>query len=85
VTAPAQAEQSHRGSDHYVASTVVYTLDDSSHANPEGVASDGRYFYVGATGDGTIYRGTLGDHTLHTFIAGVPGSRSAVGLRGSPS
>jgi hypothetical protein len=81
VTAPAQAEQSHRGSDHPVASTVVYTLDDSSHANPEGVAWDGHYFYVGATGDGTIYRGTLGDHTVHTFIAGVPGSRSAVGLK----
>jgi Cu-Zn family superoxide dismutase len=40
-----------------------------------------RRFYVGATGDGTIYRGTLGDHTVHTFIAGVPGSRSAVGLK----
>src|SRR5947207_7050446 len=78
VSAPARAEQSHQGNDHDVASTVVYTLDDSSHANPEGVAWDGRFCYVGATGDGTIYRGTLGDPTVHTFIPGVLGSRSAV-------
>jgi Cu-Zn family superoxide dismutase len=60
---------------------VVYTLDDSSHGNPEGIAWDGRHFYVGAIGDGTIYRGTLGDRTVHTFIQGVPGERAAVGLK----
>jgi sugar lactone lactonase YvrE len=60
----------------------VYTLDDSSHGNPEGVAWDGRFFYVGATGDGTIYRGTLGDPTVHTFIPGVAG-RASIGLKTS--
>jgi hypothetical protein len=60
--------------------TEVFTLDDSSHGNPEGVASDGRFFYVGATGDGTIYRGSLGDPTVHTLIPGVAG-RAAVGMK----
>jgi hypothetical protein len=60
--------------------SVVYTLDDSTHGNPEGVAWDGRHFYVGATGDGTIYRGTLGDRTVHTFIAGATG-RVSVGMK----
>jgi Cu-Zn family superoxide dismutase len=59
---------------------VVYTLDDSTHGNPEGVAWDHRHFYVGATGDGTIYRGTLGDRTVHTFIPGAAG-RVSVGLK----
>jgi Cu-Zn family superoxide dismutase len=59
---------------------MVYALDDSTHGNPEGVAWDGHYFYVGAVGDGTIYRGTLGDATLHTFIPGVAG-RVSVGLK----
>ncbi len=74
--APAGAQLARRAP----AATVVYTLDDSSHGNPEGVAWDGRFFYVGATGDGTIYRGTLGDPTVHTFIAGASG-RAAVGLK----
>lgn len=60
--------------------SVLYTLDDSSHGNPEGVAWDGRHFYVGATGDGTIYRGTLRDRTVHTFIPGVTG-RASVGMK----
>jgi Cu-Zn family superoxide dismutase len=81
VGGTAIAEQSNGIDDHEAARTVVYTLDDSSHGNPEGVAWDGRYFYVGATADGTIYRGTLGDRTVHTFIAGLPGQRAAVGLK----
>ncbi len=82
VSAPAQAAQNHRtGHGHAAAAnTRVYTLDDSTHGNPEGVAWDGRFFYVGATGDGTIYRGKLGDPTVHTFIPGVAG-RAAVGLK----
>lgn len=80
ASAPAIADRGHgRGHDD-AASTLVFTLDDSTHGNPEGVASDGRLFYVGATGDGTIYRGTLEDPTLHTFIPGVAG-RAAVGLK----
>src|SRR5437879_495982 len=75
-SAPASADRSNHGA----VGTVVYTLDDSSHGNPEGVAWDGRHFYVGATGDGTIYRGRLGDPTVHTFIAGAAG-RAAVGLK----
>ena len=80
ASAPASADLGRgRGHDD-VASTRVFTLDDSTHGNPEGVASDGRFFYVGATGDGTIYRGTLADPTMHTFIPGVAG-RAAVGLK----
>jgi hypothetical protein len=80
VSAPAQAAQHHGSGHDHAASTRVYTLDDSTHGNPEGVAWDGRFFYVGATGDGTIYRGQLGDPTVHTFIPGVSG-RAAVGLK----
>jgi hypothetical protein len=81
ASAPASADRAHRG-DHHVAKTKVFTLDDSNHGNPEGVAWDGMHFYVGATGDGTIYRGSLGDRTVHTFIAGAAG-RAAVGLKTS--
>jgi len=62
------------------AAAQVYTLTPSTHGNPEGVASDGHAFYVGATGDGTIYRGTLGDSTVEEFIPGAAG-KSAVGLK----
>jgi hypothetical protein len=79
VSAPARAESHGSGHDNE-GKTVVYTLDDSNHGNPEGVAWDGRFFYVGATGDGTIYRGSLADHTVHTLIPGAAG-RSSVGLK----
>ncbi|HEX3762062.1 MAG TPA: hypothetical protein VHW23_25350 [Kofleriaceae bacterium] len=64
------------------AATRVFTLTPSTHANPEGVASDSRggVFYVGATGDGTIYRGTLGNPSVEVFIPGATG-KSAVGLK----
>jgi Cu-Zn family superoxide dismutase len=41
--------------------TKVFTLDPSTHGNPEGVAWDDRSdtFFVGTVGDGTIYRGKL--------------------------
>jgi len=64
------------------AATRVYTLTPSTHGNPEGVASDGRggAFFVGATADGTIYRGTLGSAAVEEFIPGAAG-KSAVGLK----
>ncbi|MFL6100300.1 MAG: SMP-30/gluconolactonase/LRE family protein [Actinomycetales bacterium] len=78
---PASADSGHvTHSARQAHHTVTYTLDDSSHGNPEGVAWDGRHFFVGATGDGTIYRGTLGDRTVHTFIPGAAG-RASVGMK----
>ena len=64
------------------ARTRVYTLEPSTHGNPEGVAFDKRTgsFFVGATGDGTIYRGTLDDPTVSEFITGGPG-QEAVGMK----
>jgi hypothetical protein len=64
------------------AATRVFTLTPSTHGNPEGVAADPRSgaFFVGATGDGTIYRGTLGNPNVDVFIAGAAG-KSAVGLK----
>src|SRR3954454_458755 len=54
--------------------THVYTLrpDPPNNGNPEGITWDPRTrsFYVGTTGDGTIYRGTLDDPTLRPFILG---------------
>lgn len=62
--------------------TAVYELVPSTHGNPEGVAYDraGKAFFVGATGDGTIYRGTLGSSTVTEFIPGAVG-RSSVGMK----
>ena len=63
-------------------STKVFTLDPSTHGNPEGVATrgGGKVFFVGATGDGTIYRGTAGSPTVTEFIPGAAG-KSAVGMK----
>jgi DNA-binding beta-propeller fold protein YncE len=62
--------------------TKVFTLDPSTHGNPEGVAFDpsSGAFFVGATGDGTIYRGTLDNSTVTEFIPGAPG-KEAVGMK----
>src|SRR5262245_15969693 len=64
------------------ASTQVFVLTPSTHGNPEGVAFDARSnsFFVGATGDGTIYRGALGNTGVQEFIPGAAG-KSAIGLK----
>lgn len=70
------------GGDDRHAGAKVFTLDPSTHGNPEGVAYDPRSdaFFVGATGDGTIYRGTLRSSTATVFIPGAAG-RSAIGMK----
>jgi hypothetical protein len=67
---------------HGKGTTQVFTLDPSTHGNPEGVATrgGGKVFFVGATGDGTIYRGTIGNPTVTQFIPGAAG-KSAVGMK----
>ena len=62
--------------------TRVYTLDPSTHSFPEGIAYDKGTgaFFVGATGDGTIYRGTLDKPTITEFITGAPG-KEATGMK----
>src|SRR4029079_290353 len=63
------------------AATRVFTLTPSTHGNPEGIASAGLgTFFVGATGDGTIYRGTLNNPNVTEFIVGGAG-KSAIGLK----
>jgi sugar lactone lactonase YvrE len=59
--------------------TRIYRLEPSTHGNPEGIAYDNRTgaFFVGATGDGTIYRGTLNDPAVREFIPGAPGGEAA--------
>lgn len=83
LQAPATAG---RGHDHSFpgSGTVVYTLDPSTHGNPEGVTwhSPSQSFFVGATGDGTIYRGRLHDPKIRPFITVDPSAeRSAVGMK----
>jgi sugar lactone lactonase YvrE len=71
------------GHGHPGRATTVFTLDAApTAANPEGVAWDKRSdaFFVGGTGDGTIWRGTLDDPAVHVFIPGVAGG-SAVGMK----
>jgi hypothetical protein len=72
----------HGGGKHGKGTTQVFTLDPSTHGNPEGVATrgGGKVFFVGATGDGTIYRGTVGNPTVTQFIPGAAG-KSAVGMK----
>jgi sugar lactone lactonase YvrE len=62
--------------------TEVLTLDPSTNGNPEGIAYDKRSgaFFVGALGNGTIYRGELGSPTLVPYIPGEAG-RVAVGMK----
>ncbi len=49
---------------------------------PEGVATDGRFFFVGSTTDGTIYRGALAGRVATPFLPGGEDNRtSAVGLK----
>jgi sugar lactone lactonase YvrE len=63
------------------AAAMVFTLTPSTHGNPEGVAAgDGDTFFVGATGDGTIYRGTVDSPTVTEFIPGATG-KSAIGMK----
>jgi Cu-Zn family superoxide dismutase len=70
-----------QGHDNKAASATVFTLTPSTHGNPEGVAAgDGRTFFVGATGDGTIYRGSVDSPTVTEFIPGATG-KSAVGMK----
>jgi Cu-Zn family superoxide dismutase len=63
--------------------TVVYTLD-GNHGNPEGVAFDKRSgnFFVSSVGDGSIWRGTVGQTStpVPVFIPGGAGS-SATGMK----
>src|ERR1041384_7411241 len=79
--AAALAVGSAASADSDVAATRVFTLTPSTHGNPEGVAA-GPFgtFFVGATGDGTIYRGTLGSADVTEFIPGATG-KSAIGLK----
>jgi Cu-Zn family superoxide dismutase len=71
----------HGKDDHGSVAAKVFTLTPSTHANPEGVAAgSGGAFYVGATGDGTIYRGTVDNPTATEFITGATG-KSAVGMK----
>jgi len=67
---------------HGKGATKMFTLDPSTHGNPEGIATrgGGKVFFVGATGDGTIYRGTVVDPTVTEFIPGAAG-KSAVGMK----
>lgn len=49
---------------------------------PEGVATDGRFFFVGSTTDGTIYRGALAGRVATPFLpGGADGRTSAIGLK----
>jgi sugar lactone lactonase YvrE len=73
----------HGENDHGNAPAVakVFTLTPSTHGNPEGIAAGrGDTFFVGATGDGTIYRGTVDNPAVTEFITGAAG-KSAVGMK----
>lgn len=63
--------------------TVVYTLD-GSHGNPEGVAFDKRSgnFFVSSAGDGSIWRGTVGDTSAPVAVF-IPGGANdaATGMK----
>src|SRR5262245_36067638 len=66
LVAAAAVAQDRRGE------TRIYILEPSNHGNPEGIVYDESTgaFFVGTVGDGTIYRGTLGNLTVTPFIPG---------------
>lgn len=71
------------GHDPGCARTFVHVLRPSTHGNPEGVAwhAPSHTFFVGATGDGTIYRGRPLQRTLRPFITVDPAAgRAAIGM-----
>ncbi len=45
---------------------------------PEGIATDGRRFFVGSTTDGTVYRGTLAGRVATPFLPGGEDGRTAL-------
>lgn len=82
VAASGTTAFAHRGHDHGdKAKEQLFTLTPDPAANPEGIEFDkrARAFYVSITGDGAIYRGTLGSDKVEPFIPGVTGN-SAVGI-----
>src|SRR4051794_22480409 len=76
----ASAKRGH--DDKGAAQARVFTLKPDPAGNPEGVAYDKRTrsFFVGITGDGAIYRGTLGSDTVSPYIDGDAG-KAAVGVK----
>ena len=77
----ATVASAHKGHDDKGgAKARTFTLKPDPAGNPEGVAFDKRSkaFFVGITGDGAIYRGTLGSDTVAPYI---PGARRQVGRR----
>lgn len=81
VTPAVAGRGDHHHSDH--GRTFVHRLDPSTHGNPEGVTwhQPSRSFFVGATGDGTIYRGRLHQRSVRPFITVPPAAaRSAIGM-----
>lgn len=62
---------------------IVYPLHPSTHRNPEGIAwhEPSQSFFVGAVGDGTIYRGQLNRKRVRPWLTVDRGAgRSAVGM-----
>jgi Cu-Zn family superoxide dismutase len=61
---------------------TTYTIPGDA-VFPEGIGYDGRkYFYVSSTGDGTIFRGTIGRRALTPFLpAGGDGRTTAIGVK----
>jgi hypothetical protein len=60
---------------------AVYTLEKPEHRNPAPItwhAASGTFF-VGAWYDGSIYRGSPDDPTVHVFLEGQPG-QAATGI-----
>ncbi len=45
---------------------------------PEGIATDGRQFFVGSTTDGTVYRGTLAGRVATPFLLGGADDRTSL-------
>lgn len=77
------ATASARHNKHSPKATQVYTLD-GDHGNPEGVAVDKRSgnFFVSSAGDGSIWRGKVGDSSapVPVFIPGGTGN-AATGMK----
>lgn len=78
--APTSSSPSTQASSAPASTADIYTLPGTG-VFPEGITADDETFYVTATGDGTVFRGTLGTPELQVFLpGGADGRTGAAGI-----
>lgn len=78
--APTSSSPTTQASSAPASNVDIYTLPGSG-VFPEGITADDETFYVTATGDGSVFRGTLGTPEVQIFLpGGADGRTGAAGI-----